>query len=292
VAAQEGAQLCLPTLHRAPVGKTRLDRCAFGHGRPPLGGGRLAHDGAQHGAEHGDRRIPLDQIAVVEPAEPPVDGLEAPVCIGGERAGGDQASDLVGVASGLGVGDGHLRQAVLLAPRGGAGVELRDRTGLALAQLDAQELLEQPVVPVPLAPAIERHDEQVRTLQRLQEAARVRSPDDGVAEGTAHALEYRGSGQEGHPPTGDPGQQLRPQVVGHQAVVAAECERTLAAPVPRLEGKRGKVQADRPPLGVPDELGHLRIGQADASCVEEQECLRIVHRQVVRADLHDRAAGA
>ena len=171
-------------------------------------------------------------------------------------------------------------------------MELGDDVGLALAQLGAKELLEQPVVAVPLAPAIERNQQQVGPLQRLQESARARSADDRIAEGAAHALEHRRPRQERHPPARDARQQLRPQVVGHQAVITAEGEPRRPAPSAGLEGERGKVQADRPPLGLPDELGHLGVRQLDAGTIEQQPRLRFVHRQIVDADLHDRATGA
>jgi len=52
--------------------------------------------------------------------------------------------------------------------------------GLALVQLGTKQLLEQLVVAVPLPPAIERHEQQVGALQRLQEPARARSVHDRV----------------------------------------------------------------------------------------------------------------
>ena len=284
--------MCLPALQRAAVGERLGGGCSFGHRRPPLGGGRLSHDRPQHGAEYCDRWIAIDQVVVVEPLKPPIDRLETAPAIGDQRTGGDQASDLVGVAPGLGVGDRHLRKTVRLVPRGGAGMELGDDIGFALAQLDTKELLEQRVVAVPLAPAIEWHEQQVGALQRLQDSTRTCSVHDGVAKGTAHAFEHRRSGQEGHPATRDARQQLRAQVVGHQAVVPAEREPAGAASSSGLVSQRGEVQADRPPLGVPDELGHLRLRQPDSSAVEQQVRLPLVHRQIVDADLQDRTLGA
>ncbi len=210
VATQKSAQLGLPGVERAAVRERSRDRRPFTHGRPALGRGRLAHDRSEHGAEDRDRWIPFDQPAVVEPLEPTIDRLEAAPGIRGQRTGGDQAGDPVGVAPRLGVGDGHLREAVRLVPRGGAGMELGHHVGLALVQLGTKQLLEQPVVAVPLPPAIEGHDREVGALQGLQEPARARSVHDGVAEGTAHALEHRRSRHERHAATRHARQQLRP----------------------------------------------------------------------------------
>jgi hypothetical protein len=171
-------------------------------------------------------------------------------------------------------------------------VELVHEVGLALEQLGLKQLMEQPVVAIPLAPAIERHQEQVGPVQRFQDPARTRSAHDRIAQRTAHALEHRGAREERHPAARDPGQQLGPQVVGHEAVVTIEGDPLRMAPAAGLEGEGGDVEADRPPLGALHQLGDVGLCQLDTGTVEQQTRLRLVHGQIVGADLHDRAPRA
>jgi hypothetical protein len=156
LAAQEGTQHRPPALDRGTVRDRSLDRHPFGSRGPPFGCGRLARERPHHGAEDRDRRIALDRSPVVEPLQPPRHRFETAGGIHGLQVGGDQSSDLVGVAGGLCVVDGHLRQAVGLAPGGGAGMELGDDVALTVVELGPKHLLEQPVVAVPLTASVER----------------------------------------------------------------------------------------------------------------------------------------
>ena len=63
------------------------------------------------------------------------------------------------------VRDGLLRGAVRLVPRRRAAVELHDDAGLAPLQLGAEAVAKLALVPVRLAPPIERHEEEVRTRE-------------------------------------------------------------------------------------------------------------------------------
>lgn len=52
------------------------------------------------------------------------------------------------------------------------------------------------MVTIPAALAIQRHDKQVGALQRLQHLLAVASLEQGIAQGRAEPLQYRGVQQE------------------------------------------------------------------------------------------------
>jgi hypothetical protein len=87
------------------------------------------------------------------------------------------------------------------------------------------------------------------------------------------------------------GQQLGVQVVGQEPVVAGKCEPGVAPLAAGLVGEGGQVQPDRPPLGPPDQLAHLRVGQPDPGRLQQGAPLCLVHGQLGHPDLHDLAAG-
>ena len=93
-----------------------------------------------------------------------------------------QGRDKVDVLGLLGVGNGFLRLAIRFPPAGGAAAELRGMPGVATVQLGPQELLEEMVVAVPLPLMIERQDEAVGALQRLQSLGRSLRLEDRVTE--------------------------------------------------------------------------------------------------------------
>jgi hypothetical protein len=113
---------------------------------------------------HGDAGIVLDQALVLEPRHPAQDGVGAASGPDGIGEGQDQPGDRVGVAGGLGMLDGDLGQAVGLAPRPRPPVELGDHLRLTPAELARQQLPEQEVVAVPLAPVVERQHQEVAVL--------------------------------------------------------------------------------------------------------------------------------
>jgi hypothetical protein len=148
------------------------------------------------------------------------------------------------------------------------------------------------VVPVPLAAAVQRDQQEVRSLQRRQHLPRSGGVEDRVAQRPAHALQDRGPGQERHPLRRELCQQLGVQVVGDEPVVPGE--RQPAAPwgAAGLEGQRGQVQPDRPPLGPDGQLGHLRIRKLDIGGFEQRAGLPRVHGQLLHSNLHELAMDA
>ena len=70
--------------------------------------------------------------------------------------------------------EGGRRRSLGLVPVGGSQVQLRDDLGFDPAELAEQELPEQRVVAVPLAPPVERDQEHVRGLEAAQVLLRAR----------------------------------------------------------------------------------------------------------------------
>ncbi len=185
---------------RAQIGDPGLDRDAavrerdgrggpIGEGEPPLGLGRPPGQRAEPGAEDGERGEPY-QVGLVEPCEPPLEGLHAPAVVEGLAELVDQRGDGGRLARGLSVEDRRLRQPIGRAPGHRAGVERGHHLGLAALELASQKLAEHVVVAVPLASPVERHDEAVRAHERLERRRGLRGLERRVAEVAAHPLEH------------------------------------------------------------------------------------------------------
>jgi hypothetical protein len=136
VAAQQGPGQRHPAFGGAAIGK-RHHPCAMLGGRhPTLGARRFAQQRLDKGPEHGDLQMTFDNSPVLKPLEPVADGVDPPPRIGRNRHGGDQPGGPVGVAGGLGMVDGQLRQPVGLAPGGRPDVQLRDQLGRSSVRSD------------------------------------------------------------------------------------------------------------------------------------------------------------
>jgi hypothetical protein len=81
------------------------------------------------------------------------------------------------------------------------------------------------------------------------------------------------------------GQELGPEVVGHEPVVPGEGGPDRRARASRLHRQGGQVQADRPALGPPDELVDVGVGQPDTGALEQGLRLVAVHGQLAGPDL-------
>jgi hypothetical protein len=193
--------------------------------------------------------------------------------------------DAFTVPCGLSVVDRRLRHAARFAPGGCSRVKDRDQPKFVPVQLGTQEIAEQVVVAVPLTSSIERDEQEVGLLQRLEDVLRSARAQHRVAERARQAVEHRGARQERHCARCEAGEELGPQVVAEQAVVTAQRERRAdhLPGVPRGHGSQ--IQADRPALGLLHEVAELGISDLHARTVEEQPRLSIIHRQLGDADL-------
>ncbi len=109
-----------------------------------------------------------------------------------------------------------------------------------------QELAEQWVIAVPLAPPIERNQEQTRGLEFAQPLLPARFLEEGIAQRTRQLIEDRGAPQELLKTRGQLHQRLAVEVVGHVPIVTGNGQR-LTVTVAR--DQRSEVDADRPALG-------------------------------------------
>ena len=121
---------------------------------------------------------------------------------------------------------------------------------------------------------VERDEEEVRALDRLEHARRVRTLEHRIAEIAAHPVEHRGAGQELHLLARYAREMLDAQVVRDEAVVAREGRPGNAALRLVPECERGEVQACGPSLGGAGEVVHLLLRQFDPGLAQKR--LRLV----------------
>ena len=117
-----------------------------------------------------------------------------------------------------------LRRHQLAARRRSTGT----RPGLVAFQLRQQHVAEQVMVAEPLAPLVQRHQQQIGPGQILQRRRGPGPVQHRLAQRPAHPLQHRGPGQEHPLPPGDPGQELRLHILAHQPVATAGGDRRAA----------------------------------------------------------------
>ena len=156
----------------------------------------------------------------------------------------------------------------------GPPMQLRDRVGFAPCELRPKHVAEQMVVAVPLALTIERDQEEVLALDRLEGASGAGPLHDRVAHRPVEAIEDRGPDEEALPVPGEGPEDFGADVVDDEAIVAGEPDRWQRGPPLLLQGQRGEVQADRPSLGRVGELGRLGLGGPDPGTPKEPVRLR------------------
>ena len=93
--------------------------------------------------------------------------------------------------------DGHGPLVLALVPGARPPVQVPHLVGPLVEQARLQHVGEEVVVAIPLAAVVERDEEQVRPVQRLQRGLAAVLPGDGIAQRTAQPVEDRGLQQEG-----------------------------------------------------------------------------------------------
>jgi hypothetical protein len=184
-------------------------------------------------------------------------------------------------------------EAVGVEPVGRQPVELLHDLGSCARELDPQELAEQMVVAVPLAPAVEGDEEEVRPLEVGEHSLRVRRAEHRVAGPCREPVEDGRSQQEVPLLVLDGLEHLGGQVVGDVAMGRGE----LADAVPGLAdpGKPQRRKADpcRPALGSRDEDLDVLARHGDAGPRHEQLVRLVVGEgSVLRAQFPESASGA
>ena len=250
--------------------------------RPALGRG-------DHPADHGDQGVPLERPVMLQPMEPALRGRDAAAQVGGESATLDELCHPVDVARLLGVADGGLQLPVRLTPFGCTSEQRMFEIRLGSGQVRTQHLLEKVVIAVPLPVGVQRYHEQVGARERLQNLRRPALLEDRVAERPGHPLENGGTCEETNIVRGQVGEQLRPEVVGHEPVAPRERRRALGPESPRPDRQRGEVEACGPALCVLGELGDLVVRQVQSPGAQQSARLGFVHAEIVRPDLQRQA---
>ena len=168
-------------------------------------------------------------------------------------------------------------------------MQLHGDVGFGTVQLCEQELSEQSVVAIPLAPAIERDQEQVRGLEITKLRVRIRRLQESVAEWARELVEHRGAPQELLGALRELFQRHAVEVVGNVAIVAGHRVHVRGA---LLRDQRGEVEPDRPPLGALDHRGRQLGGEVHLRLREDVLCGRRVEGQVARSELERVTRGA
>ena len=176
---------------RSQVGDPGLDRGAsirerdrrgraVGESEPPLCLCRPSRQRSDPGSN--DRKGGVSpQLVIAEPAQPLLQGLHTAVVVHRQCQGVDKAGDGIHLTRGVPVLDRRFGQVVRDAPVHRPAVECGHAIRLAALQLVAQQLAEQVVVAIPLALPVERHDEAVPVLQRLERVGGPRRLQHDVA---------------------------------------------------------------------------------------------------------------
>ena len=149
----------------------------------------------------------------------------------------------------------------------------------------AQQLTEQVVVAIPIAPPVQAYDEAVRALERVERVCRPSRLEHRIAERTRHTLEHRRVLEEGRFRGREAREKLDAEVVGHELVVAVEALISPRACRPRLHRQRCEVQTRGPPFRPLGQVGQLARIERDSCSSQQQRGLLLVKPEVRDADL-------
>ena len=201
-----------------PSTGTRSNEASSRNRGPPLRVGGLPGRHRYPAGEGGERGIRLDG-RVAERREPPLHGRQLTGLKGRQDQLGHQLDAPVPLGGVQQMLHGHRRRPVGLVPVGGTQVQLRDDVRLDPAELTKQELPEQGVVAVPLAPTVQRDQEQARRLEvakpRLRAGLVESASQSGAHSWSRTAVRRRNRWT----PSGSWHQRLAVQVVRHIPIV-------------------------------------------------------------------------
>src|SRR5690606_2546262 len=125
-----------------------------------------------------------------------------------------------GISRGERVSDGFRPRVVLVEPVARAAMELAKTYRIVPLRGSPQDVAEEMVITKPLSPIVEAHEEEVRSLQTLQQPLRTGLSRDCVAQRAAQAVQDRGVQQETTHPFRLGRQHLLDEVVRDEPVAA------------------------------------------------------------------------
>ena len=160
-------------------------------------------------------------------------------------------------------------------------MEFGDRVGFDTSELAQQELSEEPVIPIPLPPPVERNQEHVGCRQLAQHRPVIAIAEDCSAERCREVVEHGGSPQEPLLMLRKIDQGLVVEVVGDEPIVTGH-HRSAA-----VTHDRGREEhADGPSLGALDDLGSRVRTERQVHVGEDLERFCGGEREVGGRDLH------
>jgi hypothetical protein len=163
------------------------------------------------------------------------------------------------------------------------GLELR----LDAAELGLQHARQHRVVAVRRVRVVERDQQDVGPRHVAQHLARSAAFEDGIAERAGQAVEHRRAPQEGALVVLQRAEQLVPDVVRHQAIVAREArDRPVHVPL-AAERQRRQIEPCRPALGALEQHEHVLGRELEAGKLEHRGRLAAAHREVALAQVDE-----
>ena len=139
--------------------------------------------------------------------------------------------------------------AVVLVPVARPTVELGHAVGLLVQEARPQHVGEELVVAIPAPPVVERDEEEVPAIERLQHRLAALVTGDGIAERASQPIQDRGLQQEAPDLLGLTVQDLVDQVVDDVAVVPGESRDEAGDVVAALDRERCQLEGGDPPFG-------------------------------------------
>ena len=241
-----------------------------------------------HVRARGDqRRVPLEQLLVVQQREPARDRGVATAVVERHDKPLHELCEAIAVTGDVRVLDRALGVAALLAPRGRP---RRDRLGeprLAAAQLGLERLAEQVLEPIGPRPGLGDGDQEQVRLRELFELGGGPGPvQRRVAERSAQAVEHRSTDEKFLVLLREVVEVLEVDVVADEAVRAPEGGDRLVVR-PRELDERGEIDAGGPAFRALRHLRDLLVRHGQARAAEQQADLLLGEADLVDPEADD-----
>jgi hypothetical protein len=195
------------------------------------------------------------------------------------------------VLGGDGVTDRADGQVVGGVPGTGSSVKVRHLTGALGEQTRTEHVGEQVMVPVPGALVVQGYEEEIASLELLQQACAVDAGRDRVTKTPSHLVENGGPQQEVANLVGLACQDLVGEVVDDEAVAPLERLDEIRYRVCLLdsaEGKRRELEAGDPALGTLLERSYVVGAELESHhAIEELHRLPARETKVGASDLRE-----
>ena len=176
--------------------------------------------------------------------------------------------------------------AVVLIPLGRAPMELHHVLGPFIAQARLEHVGEQMVVPIPLPPVVQRDEEQVLSLERLQHRLAAVLAGNGIGQRAIQPAENRGLQQERADRFGLALQDLFNEVVDDVSVVSRKTRDEAGDVVSPLHREPRELDGGDPAFGPALQHRDILCRQPERHHpVEERAGLVGCEAQIDRADL-------